>query len=191
MRNPRHMNTQKLDTFSIPQEYHTQLDNIRAAIEEKTGEVIRFTVERFDKHPLTINKQVIGDFATRSRKVVVYDMLPEYSALDGVYDSFVEMEKARLVLCGTDYFYDIKNHPFPDGATGVIGKCKTCHSYNDPNPQEGRGPNYTVGNCQTPSCESRRSWTPSKWTRVRLSTDEGKIVEINSRQVIGRWKHSA
>lgn len=175
----------------LPVKYQAQLTELLAALEKETGEMFQFTVDRFGER-LSYNqkKNIIGDFSTRSQKVLVYDMSPGHEELEGTYDSIADVEKKIQLLYGAERFYDIKVYPHPDGTPAFIGVCKTCHSNGFDTLQS--GPNYIDGNCQKPGCDSRIKHSNFIWKYVAVSKGDGNIYKSLGGSVSyleGKWKY--
>jgi hypothetical protein len=175
MSNNYRTNTYKLN---IPEKYANALQNILNEMEQETGNMYQFTVNCHGK--LSNYDYVIGDFDDRNFKIEVYDMIPGYSELEGVYDTKDDViKKMRELGCG-DMFEETKDWKNSKGIKYTIGKCKKCHSYNEGVPRT--YPNIVDRDavCQNKACST---FLRSKWNYLQLSKYDSDIYESHGGSV--------
>lgn len=74
----------------IPQKYKDMLQNVLNEMENETGNMYQFTINRFG-NPSNYNC-IVGEFKTRDMKVQVFDMDSDHKELEGIYDSVNQIE---------------------------------------------------------------------------------------------------
>lgn len=174
--------------IEIPQKYKDALQTMLNTMESETGEMYQFTVNKFGCY--SNYNCVIGNFNKRPHKIEIYNMDPNYQLLEGVYDDKEAVRKQIKILKGSESFYDFKDYTNQNGYTFTIGKCKSCHSYNEN--ISNTSPNNIDGICQNPQCKGSARF--SIWNGVQLDHFTDDIYQSGGGSISichtkGKWRY--
>jgi len=158
---------------NIQPKYKEALQQLLNQMEKETGNMYQITVNKFGNyHDCAC---IIGEFKKRELMLRVFDMDPEYKALEGIYLSKADIDKKLQELREQEMYEETKHYTDNIGIIETIGKCKRCHSYNENVP--GRCPNFTNLNiCQNKDC----CWSLySHWDNIHADDFRGTIYQDN------------
>jgi hypothetical protein len=175
----------KFNLEALPK-YLEQLETIRKQIESEIGLPYQITLHQYG----WTQSYTIGDLM-RPPQMEIYDMDPEYVALNGTYHEkqerfewkYTSVEDKIKELKINDLFEEIKNYTDMWGDHYNIGKCRKCHTYTE-GPQEFYSSSIS-GTCQNPSCSHYK--VNSKWNGIRIPCDRG-IIQNSNMKTIGYYK---
>jgi hypothetical protein len=159
--------------MEIPDKFRGAFQSLLDQMEQETGNLYQLKIDQFDYlRTYSEPEYTIGDFTTRPFQIEIYDMKPEYKALEGLYNTRNDVINKIQELRCNDLFEEIKDWTDNRGYVYKIGKCKNCHSYNED--FLNRSPNTISSNCcQNNACPNR--WFNSKWNDVKISTNDTTI----------------
>ncbi len=169
----------------VPTEHHVpshlldQLAYLRSQLEKETGYQYEIVVNRFTNGlPYGGKPSVtIGGFDNRT-KYTVFDMLPQYAELNGVYPTVKDIEKKTLMLIYQRTTVRPVDSPYHD----FVWKCPTCGEYEKLTVPSKNGGYILNGlytdlcqSCHKPNLDARNSI----WTRIKVCCSSGTIYRTD------------
>lgn len=156
----------------ISTKFEEKLLNLLNEMENETGELYEISIMKFDSNE---KKQIIGEIKKRQLTIEVYDMIDDYSELNGVYANYDDIEDKIAKMGYNEKYEELKEIEY-EGQKELIGKCRNCHKYNDESKNYNRKcPNFVrLFTCQTRGCNDDRE---SKWRMIRVSSSYTSIYK--------------
>ncbi len=145
-------------------------------LEHETGKKYQLTLNQFESYYVEYNKYYMTQYVMKSFKdydnYIIYNMDPEYRALEGTYDSYKKI-KNKLKYLILEYTKDYK---FDPNINCIIWKCPKCHLWGS----KDRKNNWTQDDRAywTSICRNCFERYTSIWNNVKIDIGTGMILYI-------------
>ncbi len=148
------------------------LEDCANKLETKTGTKYQIIVHQHGTH--TQQNLIIKSYEKRSQ-YLIYDMDPQYCALEGTYENYQQIkDKLQSLLQELVENYEIDPN---DGK--CFWKCPQCHKWDGSERQDGYQCGRNSGLDNHSCCQNCSWYFDSIWGDVKINLDSGNIYQCS------------